>query len=95
MPYDNELVPRIELTGHEKLAPKGSPCDQCGRRAVPGMRVWKGGYLVTTLCVWCMARPLEEATGWKIGNAWQQWDAIARVGGVIRAAKQRRRRQRK
>lgn len=82
--------PYATLTGVRGLPAPERSCSICGKDAQPHVIFNSGpkSSIQHVICVPCMGRAVEKATGWKVLNAWSQWLAQQLSGIQIRALKE-------
>lgn len=67
-------------------------CVVCGSAGAPALVLLKvspshRNDLVHRLCLPCVGKAVQDATGWKVMNAWSQWLAVSVHSQGIRAEK--------
>lgn len=79
--------PYATLTGDRAHPADGRSCGACGRDAQPHLVFNTGGRarIPHAVCLPCVGRAVEQATNWKVMNAWSQWLAQQQSGQQIRA----------
>jgi hypothetical protein len=84
--------PRFSLAGTTATAsaPRDgcTVCDNLGAPALLLLRHMPGhDYKASArLCLPCVGRAVEQATGWRVMRAWSQWLASSKVGQAMRLA---------
>lgn len=67
------------LTAIRQPAEQGSECVTCGSGGAPALMLVPSGPTLTKsarvyrLCLPCVGKGVEAATGWKVQRAWSQW----------------------
>lgn len=85
--------PYATLTGNRSMPADESPCVVCGETAQPHLLLnpHRTSSKSHVLCLPCVGRGVEKATGWKVMNAWSQWLSQQQSGFQIRALKEAQR----
>lgn len=78
------------LTGQRSFPEDMRSCSVCGRDAQPHVLFNSGqrSHIKHVICVPCVGIAVEQATNWKVLNAWSQWLAQQQSGQQIRALKE-------
>jgi hypothetical protein len=82
--------PRYSLAGIRTQSEPGAPgcavCRSSGAPALILLRHVPAQDLVPAarLCLPCVGRAVETATGWRVMRAWSQWLASSKVGQELR-----------
>lgn len=84
--------PRWSLAGARTPSSSGVGCVVCGVDGAPALvllKVSPSHRSDTTLrmCLPCVGKGVQDATGWKVMNAWSQWLAVSVHSQGIRAEK--------
>ena len=67
------------LTANREPAEPGSGCATCGSTGAPALMLVPSGRnihktaRIYRLCLPCVGKGVEAATGWKVQRAWSQW----------------------
>ena len=81
---------RYSIVGTRSPADEGFNCATCGSGGAPALILMRhpGGAdpePVVRLCLPCIGRAVEDATKWKVMNAWSQWLSNSRASYELRA----------
>lgn len=78
------------ITGHKSMPVDLSTCCTCGKVAQPHVLInpARKGSTQHIICLPCVGRAVEGATGWKVMNAWSQWLAQQLSGIEVRNLKE-------
>lgn len=81
--------PYATITGQRSMPLDGTPCCACGEVAQPHVLLnpSRKGQMQHVMCLPCVGRAVESATGWRVMNAWSQWLAQQQSGQRIRLLK--------
>ena len=78
------------ITGNKSMPTGGTTCCACGKVAQPHILLnpARKGSTQHVVCLPCVGRGVEQATGWKVMNAWSQWLAQQLAGIQVRSLKE-------